>query len=140
MNDGTRKWTLSEALQSLPKSGIKIKELLEQEGVTGRRGSVGVCPLALYLKRHWGGYWAVGRNLVICKRGPGDEEYAPSPKQVRLFVESFDEGMYPSLVRKSSGSTPDRRPTTRNNPSGPKRAAHRRTVTGPHRFRAMVGR
>lgn len=142
MEDSTRRnWTLSDALRALPKSSIKIKELLEHEGLKGKPKTVGKCPLALYLRRHWGGYWAVGRNLVVCRRGPKEEEYAPSPKQVVGFVESFDEGFYPTLVSKAAGTTPTPAPSSRRSSTHqPKAGGKPRKQQFTQRFRLMVGR
>lgn len=87
---------LSQALAALPGTSRGVAEFLLAGGYVGERNSLKGCPVALYLGGELGGEVCVAMDGAwIYGLGP----YTALPSGVRDFVDDFDKGKYPSLVR-----------------------------------------
>jgi len=91
-------------LAALPDDAKSIAEFLELQGVRGARGEAASCALAVYLKRngvprievsqHHGVWPAHGNNWEV-----GRSWQVPLSPACKDFVERFDDGQYPRLVK-----------------------------------------
>jgi hypothetical protein len=88
-------------LEQLGSTPDEIALALHQRGVQGRPDYSSTCVLAVYLGGH--GYKACVDTLVIDILGDDGwpvEDFAPSAAQAE-FIQRFDDGFYPALVRPS---------------------------------------
>lgn len=97
-----------ELLAELGDTAAQVAATLEAGGHTGRRGSSGRCPVAVYL---------LHSDLAITIAGVGDEtidlyfesdesgfdvEYIDTPQAAAEFIRAFDGGAFAQLVGEQS--------------------------------------
>jgi hypothetical protein len=88
--------TICEALDDLPKDADEIASAFEEAGITGYMVEARRCPLAKYVTQETGFTVGVAGETVV------PEAYFQVavflPRQIRKFVDKFDDGEYPNLV------------------------------------------
>jgi hypothetical protein len=75
----------------------QIADLMRYNGIKGRPGTAGRCPVADLLHKLHGGRFLVGQKSIC--RGVGKHlERVSTPKSVAVFVRRFDHVEYPDLI------------------------------------------
>lgn len=94
---------IMRAVAGLGTTPDEIAETLAAEGLVGVRSTGNECPVARYVRKHFGAY---GVSIVVA----GEEKFfvgatvggwvaeRPTPVQVREFMQNFDQGRYPQLI------------------------------------------
>ncbi len=97
------------------KSPQEIADLLRAAHVTGRPGTVSICPLANYLRSVYHGRFVIGRKHVYRVSGTKIEKHA-TPKCVADFIRTFDLSGFSDMLApppRVLGKTRDRRKADR---------------------------
>lgn len=101
MNDTERLARAVNRLGTL--STEEIREVLVTRGITGRQIDATSCPIAKLLTAETNFLSiAVSKNWIIGQRksGRATVEVTGLPESIRIFIENFDENMYPELIRR----------------------------------------
>lgn len=75
---------------------LEIKDFLVSEGITATRNKGKLCAIAQYISLSSGYSAFVDKNFTYSRCPHGT---FPHSEAMRLFVEAFDNGFYPELVR-----------------------------------------
>lgn len=110
----------------------EIAELMRKNGIHGRPGTAGTCPMANFLNAMYTGRFLVGPKGVIRVYGRGQEERVACTPQLRQFIRGVDLMRYPDLIAPPPRVLP--KPKR-------KKAVKKRTYRGMHHHPAKsVGR
>jgi hypothetical protein len=91
---------LEEAVTSLGNTAEGVAKTLRSRGFTGRRGISADCPIAHYLEACLGRVDPqVLHNRIDVAGANGHRLTMPPTPAVLEFVDAFDHGRYPELVR-----------------------------------------
>jgi hypothetical protein len=87
------------------KTGAQVAEVLFSRHIIGWHGSPTQCPVARHLtSQGWLGVQTTYRS-VIMYRDNVLYKYYEMPMCVRLFIEEFDNGLYPELLEELENSS-----------------------------------
>lgn len=94
---------LGSLLEQLGSKDWEIARTLDRAGVTGRRQSISMCPLANFVRL----YFPQAFDVVVTPTSvcvweqrdsmPAISSQLETPRSVRSFISSFDKGDYPRL-------------------------------------------
>lgn len=82
------------------KSSDEIASFLEGQGLVGQQGFSRQCPLAVYLSQTLGLDVSVGMLWITLYRQHKAVSKFLTPESVRIFIDYFDHGIFPNLIRK----------------------------------------
>lgn len=88
---------LGVLLGTLGTTADAIADRLRADGITGRVGNTGCCPVANWLKRETG-CEDVTAGLTRVFVGGYLAPEVETPEPISVFMEWFDDGVYPDLV------------------------------------------
>ena len=92
--------TLTQAMQALGDTPESVTAKLREKGIKGYRRIAHSCPLAKYLKQECGVENVTIGTTANVFSGPtahtSDESYM-LPDGVKVWVQNFDDGMYPEF-------------------------------------------
>lgn len=80
----------------------EVREFLVGEGITGSRGVVSFCPVAVLLRSKLEGSFLHGippHVSVSTTQIRVRNELIDTPRPVRAFIRKFDAGEYPELIK-----------------------------------------
>jgi len=92
--------TLAEVVDELDDRSFRIADFLVRQGIKGDRDNCTSCPIAEYVLRATGARWAdvTATEIEVAYRD-GSAQVVETPEHVVDFIEDFDGGRYPELVR-----------------------------------------
>lgn len=89
---------LHDALAMLEgKTPDEIAKVMAKNGVKGRPGTTGKCPLAIFFNAVQAGQFVIGRDYIMRVAGKTQDK-ARTPGNLATFVRRFDIGKYPELI------------------------------------------
>ena len=90
-------YNAAELLLRLGDHPDAVHQALKDKGYKGLPENCNSCPVANYLKGETGVKWVVGKNRFWNKTEGPLQKY-DLPRQVKLFIESFDNYKYLDLI------------------------------------------